>query len=201
MLAETGCARDEMSRPWRHQALTVDSDGKGVAHPLHGAKVITGDDERWDRGVAKDFEIGARLAWASAPVRSADPTHDLLGQRTGLGDRCPRDLQEPAQCDRIGVKSVCEDRVTHLPKPGHLRIVVRDEERRLNDRERPHLVRTTTCGDQGSERSIRVGHDVRASVKERNEITRVDLEVLTSGDWRRTRRIATSMGKEERPTS
>ena len=92
-----------------------------------------------------------------------------------------------------------QELLTEACKPGHLRIVDRQEERRLQQRQRAHVGRPGDGGDGGHHAAIGVPHEVRATVEQREQIVRVNLKVLTiiTGWW--AGRIPAAVGKGQRP--
>jgi len=164
-VCESWRSGDEVARARCLCALCVDSDRNCVAHPLHGAVVVAGGDQRRDVGVAKDVERWACLTWGAAAMGPSNAALHLLGKRSLIAHRCPRDLQKLVQGGWFSVKPVGQDSVSHAPKACHLRIVGRQEERGLEQCQRPYLRWSLDRGDDGPNGAVRVGDYVRTAVE------------------------------------
>jgi hypothetical protein len=73
----------------------------------------------------------------------------------------------------FSVKPVGQDSVSHAPKACHFRIVDRQEQRGLEQCQRPHLRWPLDGGDDGPNGAVRVGDDVRAVVEHLDQVVSV----------------------------
>jgi hypothetical protein len=184
----------------RHEAVAVQCGGQGIADAFDPAGVTAGRHERRNAGTSEDVECGAGLAGRATAVRTAYAAGHCLGQRSIVDIGCSRNAQELPQDGRVGIESIREYGVADLLEANDLSVggdkVV---ERRLDERERADLPRSSRGREQGAQHPIGMRHDVGAGGKQRREVRGVGFEVLAPSDRWWARWVAAPMHKGKRP--
>jgi hypothetical protein len=197
---EARCCRHEVASARRHDALPVQCGGQGIADAFDPGRVTAGRHKRRNAGTAEDVECGAGLAGRATPVRTTYAAGHRLGQRSIIDAGCSRKAQELPQDGRVGIEPICEDGVTDLLETNDLSVggdkVV---ERRLDERERADVPRSSRGREHGAQHPIGMRHHVGAGGKQRREVRGVDLEVLAPSDRWWARWVAAPMHKGKRP--
>jgi hypothetical protein len=200
LVGEARCCCHEVASARRHDALSVQCGGQGIADPFDPGRVIAGRHKRRNAGASEDVERGAGLTGRATPVRTTDAAGHRRGQRSIIDAGCSRKAQELPQDGRVCIEPICEDGVTDLLETKDLSVGgYKVIERRLDERERADVAGSSRGREHSAQHPIRMRHHVGAGGKQRREIRGVSLEVLALSDGWWARPVAAPMHKGERP--
>src|SRR5947209_2675406 len=92
-----------------------------------------------------------------------------------------------------------QELVTQLREASYLRIGRREEQRRLQERERANVAWAADGSKDGGHPTVGMANEVRALLEQPEQVISIKLEILTAVRWWGTRRIATAVHVGQRP--
>ena len=189
-----GAGGDESLRPQLGGERIAARSRKGAWSPEATSIGMPESRRTSSAGRASD---GDRPPWAR---RTARTTFSGSGPASGTGGA--RDPEELPQRRGVRLEAMGQELVAHALKAHQLGVVGEQvEERRLDQRQRPHLRPACASPRSAPRAAVGMRDDVGTAIEQRHEIGGVDVEVLAPVRRRWAGREAAPVDGDQRPAS